>query len=100
MKPPRLDTIPQTPDEMTALLFEAGRAGAYVKVSGAARSKRLTEHDIALVERDIIAELTSIDPRIADEFKTFEAEPAFAKARDLLKQFFAHAKAARIKDVE
>ncbi len=99
MKLPRLDQIPRTPDEMTALLLEAGRAGAYVKVSMEARRRRLTENDIAIIERGIIAEVTTVDPRIADEFTTFEVEPAFAQAKALLIQFFANAKVARVQDI-
>lgn len=100
MKLPRLDRIPRTPEAMIAMIFEAGRARAYVDVSAAVRRKRLTEHDIALIERNIIDMTRNIDPQIAPEFETFEAEPAFAKAGQLLKEYFAEAKAARVKNVE
>lgn len=99
MKLSRLDTIPNTPDEMVAMLLEAGRARAYVEISGAARRQRLTENDISIIERNILADCV-VTPEIAQEFKTFEAEPAFAEAHALLKQYFAIAKAARIKDVQ
>ena len=99
MKLPKLNRLPATPDEMVAMLLEAGRARAYVDITTAARRKRLTEHDIAVIERNILG-LTVVTPEIADEFKSFEAEPAFAQARSLLKQYFEIARKGRATEIE
>lgn len=97
--PMRLDVIPQNGAQMTEMMFRAGFSRAYVEISTEARRKRLTEHDIAVIERRIVSEFATYDPCMADEFPTFEVEPAMAKAREQLKQFFEIARQARAKDI-
>lgn len=94
----RAPHLPQTPEEMTSLLFGLITQKVYQQITTAARRRRLTEHDIALIERQGIDELRG-DLGFANEFKTFEAEPAIAKARQLLDGYFAATRATRQNEI-
>lgn len=91
--------IPQNAAEMQALFFSLITQLAYQQVTLAARSKRLTEHDIELIERQII-DSTREEQHFAHEFTEFEAEPAVARARAEAKGYFAACRANRKKAIE
>lgn len=98
--PVDITSIPQTPDQMTEMMFRLGMQRAYLDVTTEARRRRLTEHDIALIERNIMDLLTGVDSAIAKEFTQFEAEPAIAAARQKLKSYFALTLQARAQDIQ
>lgn len=93
------EAIPQSPSEMTTLLLQFGIARAYGDITTAARRGRLTEHDIANIERGVIDLFRNSDD-FAHEFPTFEVEPAVVKARELLKSFFVMVRNTRAQDIE
>jgi len=89
--------LPRTEAEMINFLFITGMTRAYGDLSTAAWRSRLTEHDIDAVEK-IVIDAMPTGSEFAEEFKLFQTEVAAAKARDLLKQFFAAARAGRLKE--
>lgn len=93
-----MSLIPKTPEAMIALLVQTGMTRAYGDLSAAARRGQLSEHDIARIESAVVNMIRMSDG-VPEEFETFEAEPAFAKSRELLKQFFAAARSGRLKQV-
>lgn len=62
---------PKTAYEFYEILFKAVMLRAYGDITTASRRKRLTEHDIALIERRILQDITST-PNIAHEFPDFD----------------------------
>lgn len=91
--------IPQTPDEMYTMLFKLLMTRAYGDITEAARRGRLTEHDIATIERRILAFRDDLKG-VGVEFQTFEAEPEIAKAFNEAKDFFAVIRAARVQKIQ
>lgn len=90
--------IPRGPAELTMLLVSASMISVYSAMTLAARRGRLTEHDIARIERDTLANL-AIPPGVAEEFTTFEAEPAFKQAEIQMRKFFQAAKSSRARQI-
>ncbi|MGV0817147.1 hypothetical protein [Martelella sp. AMO21009] len=77
---------PKTPHELTQLLVNVMTLDLYGEITTAARKKRLTEHDIAAVERKVIAKIKD-GPDFSHEALTYEAEPAIARAIAMVKDF-------------
>lgn len=90
--------IPKSPEEFTTIMNQMMSFKLYVAITIAARKKRLTEHDIALIERSILRDF-DIGEKVAEEFKTFEAEPAVKAALGLTKEFVERARAERINQI-
>ena len=90
--------IPRTPEELYATVFLAMITRLYGDVTTEARRRRLTEHDIATIERKLL-ELMGTGAEFAQEIKGFEAEPVMAKARNEIQQIFAMTKAGRVKQI-
>ena len=80
--------LPQTPEEMLAMLFSLMVQKAYEQVTARGRRGPLTENAIALIERQLLDDLRG-DLGFAHEFKTFEVEPVIARARADLAAFFS-----------
>gem|GEM_PF-5303523 len=97
--PVDLTSVPQTPEQMTEMVFRLGIQRAYLDISTEARRRRITEHDIALIERHIVELTTGNDTAIGQQFQTFEAEPALAAARQKLKDYFALTREARAQNI-
>jgi len=91
--------LPTTPEEMTTILFNTMLSRIYLDISTAARRGRLTEHDISTIERRLLASMRE-GPDFSQEFTTFEVEPAIAKAVDMMQQFFAATRSARVNDIQ
>lgn len=92
----RSDGVPETPLEMKGMVFHAILTRAYGDVSKAATTRRLAERDIRLIEEKALAVPADLKA-LAQEFKTFEAEPAIVGAVQMAKEFFAIVKAGRLK---
>lgn len=90
--------LPKTPEEMYSLLLRAMLLRAYGDITTAARRKRLTEHDIATIERNTLDILKGAAD-FADEFKTFEVEPVRANALREVQEFFAVTRTGRQKQI-
>jgi hypothetical protein len=90
--------IPKTPEEMTAILKETLVIDLYRQITLAARRKRLTEHDIALIEQSLFREF-DIGEKVAGEFRTFEAEPAVKLAIGIVRQITQEAKRFRADEI-
>lgn len=90
--------IPKTPDEMYTMLFKTLITRAYGDITTEARRRRLTEHDIAAIERRILDFRRDLE-EIPDEFPTFETEPVVARAFNEMQEFFAVLRAARIQNI-
>ncbi|MCB9993367.1 MAG: hypothetical protein H6873_06885 [Hyphomicrobiaceae bacterium] len=83
--------LPQTEDEMVALLVNAGMIRAYGELRKAALTGT-TEARIKAMEVKVIAH-TRAQTKSADQFKTFDLDSAVAKACQMLVQFFNAAQA-------
>jgi hypothetical protein len=86
---------PASAAELTAFLIHVGLMRAYFDTVDEARRKRLTENDIAVIERralGVIAESVVA----ADEFPDFEMEKAVADAKAGLRELFDHGRKARL----
>jgi hypothetical protein len=91
--------IPQTADQFYTTLHKTLWTRLYLDLSTAARSRRLTEHDIAGIERTLLDFRRDTDA-FASEFETFETEPIVAAVFNEFEQLFAIAKLARIKKLQ
>lgn len=91
--------IPETPEEMTAVITNSVIADLYVRITTEARKRRLTEHDIAVIERRAIEEWREAK-NAAHEFTTYEAEPAILQGLKHVEDFTAGARAQRIKAIQ
>lgn len=91
--------IPKTPQEMQAMIFVAVVTRLYGDVTTEARRRRLTEHDIAGIERRALATLKD-GPDFAHEFTTFEAEPVVAKTLKDIEALLIMARAGRLKNIQ
>jgi hypothetical protein len=91
-------TLPKTPEEMLQILAGVGQSRLYVEITLAARRGRLTEHDIAAIERRVVA-MMSHPEGVEHEFQTFETEPVFARVRQLLAEFCAVCRKARTRQL-
>lgn len=88
--------LPRTPAELTGMLFNLGVLRAYRDLSAAAWQGRLSNADIERIERRAIAMLGEAADA-ADEFQTFEAEPAIAATQQQLRELFAGFAQGRIR---
>lgn len=91
--------IPETPEQMRAVLMMALITRAYGDITIEARRRRLTEHDIAVIERRVVGMLRDAKS-FAHEFQTFETEPVVAGVLSELEAFFAAARGSRLKNVQ
>ncbi len=91
--------IPKTPDEFYSILYKTMLTRLYLDITAEARQKRLTEHDIATIERRILSFRSETDA-FAHEFKTFETEPVVTRVFQELQELFAVTKPARIEKVQ
>lgn len=89
------DGIPETPLEMESIVFHAVISRVYGDVTKAATTKRLTERDIRVIEENALALPGDLKP-LAEEFETFEAEPAIRATLQKAKEFFLATKAGRL----
>lgn len=89
---------PETPGELTALLFRGTLNTLYGEMTLAARRKRLTEHDITQIERAALDRMAKPEG-VEHEFEHFEAELAWRDAETLLKQLFAICRLTREKAI-
>lgn len=87
---------PKTPEEFFSFMVRALYVTLYQEVTTAARRKRMTEHDIALIEHKAIA-IAKDALGLAEEFKTFEIEPPLAMALHEINEFCASIRAVRVK---
>lgn len=90
--------LPKTPDELHALLINTLMTRAYGDITTAARKGRLTEHDIAVIERKCLNFLKEA-PSFANEFTTYEVEPVVAAAIKQAHDFFAAVRTGRIRQI-
>ena len=84
---PATPMLPRTPKELTDMLVGFGLLTAYGALANAAWRKRLTNADIAAIERSVLDGMRET-ARAAEEFKEFEAEPAIAAALAQLRDQF------------
>jgi hypothetical protein len=91
--------IPKTPEEFFAILYKTLVSRIYLDLTTEARRRRLTEHDIATIERRVLDFRRETDA-FAHEFETFETEPVVARTFQEMQEFFAVTKAARIEKVQ
>lgn len=89
---------PKTPEEFFTFIVKGLYVNPYQAVTTAARRRRLTEHDIALIEHKTIA-IAKEALGLAEEFKTFEIEPELARALHEINEFCASIRAARIDQI-
>lgn len=82
-----IDGVPETADELGLMLTISGFNKLYGDIANAAVIRRLTENDIALIERRVLNTVFRADD-FADEFKNFEAEVVAANIRHLFKELF------------
>lgn len=94
---PATPVLPKTAAEMTSMLMAAGLIRAYGDLARQAWRKRLTNADIAAIERDTLTLLREAHAS-AEEFTDFEAEPAIAAAIAELRRLFDAYRAERTKD--
>lgn len=90
--------IPKTPEELYSMLLRVMLLRAYGDVTQAARRGRLTEHDIARIERNTL-DILRTSPDFSDEFTTFEAEPVRANALREAEEFFRVCRIGRQKAI-
>lgn len=90
--------MPETPEQMEWLLTMALVTRLYGDATSAARRKRLTEHDISLLEDRIIRDFAA-GPDFAQEFQTFQAEIPRAAALKTIKEMCAVIRADRQKKI-
>lgn len=93
-RPPEMTKIPETQDEAATLLFQTGLVVAYEAIAAAAWRGRLTNADIARIERETLVKLKEAN-EAAEEFSTFELEKVVAKVRASLQTIFDGARARR-----
>lgn len=74
--------VPKTEHEMVEMIVNATISRAYAEMRAAVGHGRARR-----IERDIL-DLMPAPGEFAGEFKTFQAEVAVAKARQLVEQFF------------
>jgi hypothetical protein len=86
--------IPANPAEMMTMILQTALVRLYGDVTTAARRGRLTENDIAVIERRAMADL-AMPKGIAHEFTDFEAEPAWRKAEHEIRSLLLIIKTAR-----
>mgnify|MGYP001323138618 CR=1 FL=1 len=91
--------IPKSPSEMTNLIVQILMLRIYGDITAAARRGRISEHDIALIERSAIRAIKE-GPDFSHEFETFEAEPAVAAGIKLVEDFLATTRSARINQIQ
>ena len=91
--------LPRTPDEMTSLIVMAMLTRIYGDITLAARRGRLTGHDIVTIENKIERLMRDAED-FAEEFETFEAEPACAKAMQIVEQFLAATRGGRVRQID
>ncbi len=89
---------PKTPQEFYSFIVKGLYINLYQAVTTQARRKRLTEHDIALIEHKAIA-IAKEALDLANEFKTFEIEPQLAMALNEINEFCASIRVARIEEI-
>lgn len=89
---------PKTPEEFHSFMLKGLYINLYQAVTTQARRKRLTEHDIALIEHKAIA-LAKEALHLADEFRTFEIEPPLAMALNEINEFCASIRAVRVQQL-
>lgn len=89
--------MPKTPAEMRSLLFNMAIGRAYADLAAAAWRGRLSNADIAIIERRVIEAIGGA-VEAADEFQQFEIEPAIAGAKQDLRLFFDSLAKGRSKD--
>lgn len=82
---------------MTSTLMVAGLIRAYGDLATQAWRKRLTNADIAAIERETLTLMREAHAS-AEEFPSFEAEPAIAAAIAELRRLFDAFRAERTKD--
>ena len=75
---------PKTPDDMFSLVTHAMMVRLYGELALEARRKRLTEHDISLIETRIIRILREGED-FSGEVKGYESEPVMADIEAYLK---------------
>lgn len=88
------DPRPTNPAEMMVMIAQTALIRLYGDVSLAARRGRLTENDIAIIERRAMAEL-AMPKGVEHEFTQFEAEPAWRKAEQEIRSLLLAIKAMR-----
>lgn len=91
--------LPRTPDEMRSMLYMSMISRVYGDITTEARRRRLTEHDIANIERRVLSILRDGDS-FAHEFTTFQVEPVIAQVLKELETFFAMTREARIQSIQ
>lgn len=86
---------PDNERDMTTTLVTLGLVRAHQEISAAAVKKRLTEHDIRLIEKNLLDAIRATVVA-AEEFETFELEKAVAAARKHLEDAFQQARTLRL----
>lgn len=86
--------IPKSPSELFALVLSHAVSRAYTEIAAAALEGPITEERLAEIERTVTATL-DLPKDVANEFKTFEAEPAVARVRGQMRDFFEVARVGR-----
>lgn len=90
---------PKTPEELYSILFKTLFSRLYLDMTSEARRRRLTEHDIAMIEKRVLAFQRQTD-NFAGEFTTFETEPVVARVFQEMQELFAVTKPARVDKVQ
>lgn len=89
------DELPKTQQEAETTMFQMILCKAYRDLAEAATQRRLTEHDISVIQRNAIAEIQQLTAA-ADEFPGFELEPSIANVKAALRVLFDNFSGLRI----
>lgn len=90
--------VPKNALEFEDYAVEIVLTRIYGDVSALATRQRISEADIAAFERRVIDEFGEPN-KFADEFRTFEVEPAHRRALDRIRLFCERGKAIRAEKV-
>lgn len=89
---------PKTPDELFSLVAHQMLLRVYGDLALEARRKRLTEHDISLIETRVIRIIREAED-FSGEVKGYESEPVMADVEAYLKGIFARMRELRAADI-
>lgn len=88
--------VPDNERDMIVFLVQTGLLVAYRDVTALAVHKRVTEYDIAMIEKRVV-DMTVATVKAAQEFETFELEKAVSAAASDIRKAFEENKKFRLR---
>lgn len=89
---------PETAQDLYLTLFKTMIIRAYGDITTAARRKRLTEHDIRSIEKNVLTILAESQD-FSGEFPAFDAKRVIVMTLDEVDEWFTACRAERIKKI-